>query len=345
MNIIKSVYIVEPSNQGWIIEKLMQHIIAELTARGISVEVGHPTNYSSQDVIFNSRFLVPTFNDKAKVNSLFVTHVDDRIKELELKVLLSKFNSFVCLSPEDAHFLSNLKGNSRGIVGINLPSLNLDVDPIKIAIFSNRYEDGRKNESWILDYCASCSDEFKRSFIFCFIGDNWASFCEALSKIDINYEIYRYSRAMPNEYEQCKKNLQSMDLLIYPGFDGGAMSIYDGIAAGLDILVSNISYHQHLSDEAILFNNKSEFFNELNKSISKVIARRDLLASRNISSYVEKLLHHWDSIAEGTNSHEDALYDADNKTLNKYRKNYKKITLSRIRSAMIRLIQTYLPFI
>lgn len=345
MNIIKSVYIVEPINQGWIIEKLMLHISAELTARGLAVEIGPSDNYSSQDVIFNSRFLTPTFNDKARVNSLFITHIDDKIKELELKVSLNKFNSFVCLSPEDANFVSGLKGSPDGVVGINLPSLHLDINPIRIAIFSSRYEDGRKNESWIFDFCKSCSQEFKSSFILCFIGDNWANFCHDLSEIDINYEIYRYSRSMPNEYEFCRKNLQSMDFLIYPGFDGGAMSVYDGIVSGASILASNISYHQHLSDEIILFNDKSEFYSELSKLIFKVIARRDSLASRNISSYVEKLLDHWISIASGIPQKEMTLYDHDNKTLNKYRKNYKKITLTRIRSSLIRLIQNYIPFI
>jgi hypothetical protein len=345
MNIIKSVYIVEPINRGWIIEKLMLHISAELTVRGLAVEIGPSANYSSQDVIFNSRFLTPFFHHKAKVNSLFISHIDDKLRELELKALFKKFNSFVCLSPEDAHFARGLKGSPGGVFGINLPSLHLDINPIRIAIFSSRYDDGRKNESWIFDYCKSCSDEFKRSFILCFIGDNWANFCDDLSKIDINYEIYRYSISMPNEYEFCKKNLQSMDFLIYPGFDGGAMSVYDGIVSGLNILASNISYHQYLSDEIILFNNKTEFHDELNKLIFKVIARRDSLVSRNISNYVEKLLDHWNSIASGTSQQEDDLCDLDSKTLNKYRKNYKKITLRRIGSTLIRLAQNHIPFI
>src|SRR5438045_2238467 len=101
---MRSVFIVEHANQGWVIEWLMRDIAATLIARGISARIGLPSDYDGEEAIFNSRYLEPFHDQRAKVNSIFVTHVDDRIRELELRRTFALLNSFVCLSPHDAEF-------------------------------------------------------------------------------------------------------------------------------------------------------------------------------------------------------------------------------------------------
>ena len=132
---IRNVFIVEPENQGWIIERLMRDIAAELASRGIQTRIGKGNQYGGEDVIFNSRYLVALSETRARVNSLFITHVDDRMKEQELRASFGRFNSFVCMSPHDAGFVAALKGDSVGITGIELPARDLAVRPIRIAFF------------------------------------------------------------------------------------------------------------------------------------------------------------------------------------------------------------------
>jgi hypothetical protein len=346
---IRSVYIIEHADQGWIIEKLMRDIAIQLQERGISVRIGPSDRYIDEEVIFNSRFLVPYFDDKAKINSLFITHIDDKIKENEVKFLFNRFNSFVCLSPQDAEFISALKGCASNIVGIELPPRDLKVRPIRIAIFSACYDDGRKNEHWIAEYFAGKSSADMQNFVFCFIGWDWEKFCASLGKLGGNYEIYRYSRLLPGEYELSKEVLATMDVLIYPGFDGGAMSIYDGINAGIQVIASNISYHRNLGESVALFDDKTGFFQVLDGLYVKHQQRKTILQERSISNYVDKLLDHWSALLVENSSYKTPLSESisqtpnnqnfDKKVLKLHRNNYKKISLNRIRSAIIRLIQ------
>lgn len=345
MNQIHSVYIVEPIDQGWIIERLMRDIAAELMCRGIPTRIGASEGYAGEDVVFNSRYLVPLSDARAKVNSLFITHVDDKIKEMQLKASFKGFNSFVCMSPQDADFITALKGGRNGVVGIDLPTRDLKVRPIRLAMFSACYEDGRKNETWITDYFRDKPAAYKQNFIFCFMGWGWEKFCTTLGELDMNYEIYRYSRFTPGEYDLYKEMLPSMDALIYLGFDGGAMSVYDGINAGLDIIASNISYHRGLGDSVTLFDDPVGFFRELDRLHAKNTGRKEVLQQRSVVAYTNQLVAHWNTLLQGEPPARDCvtldpLGPSEEKTLRMFRGHYKRLSLSRIRSAAIRLGQS-----
>jgi len=345
MQNIKNIYIVEPIDQGWIIERLMRDIAAELNYRGIPTRIGTCGNYAGEEVIFNSRYLVPLSDARAKVNSLFITHVDDTIKEMELKARFNNFNSFVCMSTQDADYVTALKGNRAGVVGINLPTRDLTVRPVRVAMFSACYEDGRKNEKWIIDYFRDKPTEYKESFIFCFMGWGWEKFCASLGDLDMNYEIYRYSRFMPGEYDMYKDILTKMDTLIYLGFDGGAMSVYDGINAGIDVIASNTSYHRGLGDTVMLFDDQSGFFSELDRLHYKSAGRKEALQRRSIDTYTDHLIAHWNTLLRSDTPASDcvatdALSLNETQTLELFRGHYKKLSLSRIRSAIIRAMQS-----
>lgn len=342
--LISSVYIVEAVDQGWIIERLMRDIAVELNARGISTVLGPIEGYGGQDVVFNSRYLVPFHDKRAKVNSLFITHIDDKIKEMQLKFSFNTYNSFVCLSSQDADFVAALNGGRKGVVGIDLPTRDLKVRPIRLAMFSAYYEDGRKNESWIIEYFRDKSSDFKQNFIICFMGSDWEKFSSILGELDLNYEIYRYSRILPGEYDFYKEKLALMDVLIYPGFDGGAMSVYDGITAGVDIIASNISYHRGLGDSVKLFDDQEGFFLELDSLHAKNAGRKCILQQRSVDAYTSHLVSHWNSLllGEPTANNGDPqapLGPTEKKTLQMFRSHYKSLSLGRIRSFLIRLIQ------
>jgi hypothetical protein len=197
---ISSVYIAEPANSGWIIERLIRALAQELKARGISTAVGPTDGYGGQDVLFNSRFLTAAPDSRARVNSMFITHVDDRLRESELRASLSQFNSLVCLSAHDADFIAGLNGDRSGVVGIDLPAFSANLRPVRLALFTARYPDGRKNEQWLLEYFKERPAVWRDSFVLCFMGWDWETFCVELASLNVNYEVYRYSRDLPGEY-------------------------------------------------------------------------------------------------------------------------------------------------
>ncbi|HCD17679.1 MAG TPA: hypothetical protein DEQ83_08560, partial [Rhodobiaceae bacterium] len=102
---LSRVFIVEPFNSGWIIEKLMRDIRDELHARGHGVRIGPPEHYQGEEIYFNSRYLYAAPQPEARVNSVFVTHIDDHGKESEIRRDFAKFDSFVCLSPQESGIL------------------------------------------------------------------------------------------------------------------------------------------------------------------------------------------------------------------------------------------------
>jgi hypothetical protein len=342
MSLIKSVFIVEPDDQGWIIERLMRELVMELEARGIAARIGVGKEYKGEEVVFNSRYLTPMHDQRARVNSLFITHVDDKLKEWELRSTFPKFDSHVCISPEDADFVAALKGSRAGVVGIELPTRETRVRPIRLAMFSARYEDGRKNERWILEYFRERPPEVRGSFVFSFLGWGWESFCAQLGELEMNYEIYRYSRFMPGEYEIYKEILPGTDALIYLGFDGGAMSVYDALAAGISVIASDTSYHRGLGPGVTLFATREEFFAQLDRLHEQYAARVASLRSRAMSSYADRLVAHWESLVSGSGGTTGTQPPAEQQaqTLDKFRSNYKRVGLSRLRSVLIRWAQT-----
>jgi hypothetical protein len=341
---ISSVFIVEPDDQGWIIERLMRDIAAELNRRGVTTRIGPGAEYQGEQVVFNSRFLIALSDPRALVNSLFITHVDDKVKELELRAALPKFNSFVCMSPHDAEYLVALRGDRRAVVGIELPAREMRVRPIRIVMFSARYEDGRKNEDWILEYFADKTPAQRGAFVFCFLGWGWEGFSARLAALDMNYEVYRYSRYVPGEYELYKEILPGADALIYLGFDGGAMSVYDALNAGIEVIASDTSYHRGLGDGVHLFADRAGFFRELDTLRERHAARVDTLNARTVGSYTMRLLQHWHEVlAEVTGTAVTAPPSAgEQQTLQQFRGQYKRLSFTRIRSAFIRWLQTRL---
>jgi hypothetical protein len=345
MHSIRSVYIVQPEDQGWIIERLMRDIAGELNARGIATSIGSGSGYRGEQVIFNSRFLIPLRDSRASVTSLFITHIDDRVKEFELRSTLDSFDSFVCLSPHDAEFVAALKGDRSGVVGIELPAREMVVRPIRIAFFSACYPDGRKNEQWIVECFRDRPAQQRAAFVFCFMGWGWESFCEQLADLDMNYEVYRYSRFFPGEYQLYKDVLKSTDVLIYPGFDGGAMSVYDAIGAGIDVLASDISYHRGLGDTVALFADREQFNAHIDRLLGKYQARVSALSSRSVKAYVDRLLDHWATVMSNRgggagNESGAGSMTGQRETIEGFRQHYKPVTPSRIRSFLIRRFLT-----
>ena len=334
---ISSVYIVEPDNQGWIIERLMRDLAQELSERGVATRIGPASSYAEEDVIYNSRYLTPFYDSRARVNSMFVTHIDDRIREAELRRSFGRFNSYVCISPHDAEFVSGIRGDGAGVIGIELPPRDESVRPIKLALFTARYEDKRKNEDWLIEYFRNKTPDARQRFILCFLGSDWERFCDRLAQIDMSFEVFRYSRELPNEYARYREVLAGCDVMLYLGFDGGAMSVYDAISVGVDVVAANASFHRGFGDGVRLFDTQADFFAELDRLCGQHESRQLALVNRTIRQYTGRLLDHWNACAGVTQPTEYVL--PNKQVVEEFRQRYHKIGYSRLRSAAIRLLQ------
>lgn len=343
-NRFKNVFILESFNEGWIIENLVRDIANQLKLCGISVRIGNASEYNAEEIVLHSRALYFKPLSAAKVNSVFITHVDNKLKEIEIKDIGKRANSLICMSPHNARILRSFGIDANKVIGIDLPHRGGNVRRPRIGIFSAFYDDGRKNENWILDYFKSIRKEERSNFIMCFIGQDWEKFCLSLASLGISYEVYRYDRSMPGEYEAQKDIISKLDYLLYPGFDGGAMSLYDGIEANINMIFSDQCYHKGI--EALdfsLFQDQESFFKMMNGISDKVKSRNQILQSRSIENYCNDLISHWNSLLSDDITHStkysyDNLQDSEIE-LENYRFHYKSLGLKGIMRSFWRLFK------
>ncbi len=333
--LINSVFIVESFNQGWIIEKLMQDLKKELELRNIEVNIGSEEKYNGEEVAFHSRAFYFKKINKAKINSVFMTHIDSHQKENEMRAISKEADSIVCMSENHADLISTMgfKGN---IIGINLPNRGGNVKRNRIGIFSDHYNDGRKNEKWLAEYLSKLSDEKRDNLIVCFLGHNWENFINTINQFNISYEIYRYSRTMPGEYHMQKEIISNLDYLLYMGFDGGSMSIYDALLGNTKLIISDQCYHKGINS-AILFRNKSELFDIFDNLINETQEKEIILNQRSIQHYTSKLLNHWASIHNSeisnySNNNNKNLSSEQEDSVKEFRSRYKTSFLETIKS-------------
>lgn len=294
---IESVFIVEPFNEGWIIEKLVRDIASQMRCMGINVRIGPQESYDNEMVAFHTRgyYFQPLVN--AVLNSVLMTHIDDVFKEQEMLSIAEKADSVICMSEHNAEIMWSMGASHEKVIGNNLPHRGGTVRRPRVGIFSARYSDGRKNEDWLLNYFKKTPIDHRNKLIICLIGYGWESFGATIAKLGISFEIYRYDRDLPGEYERQKDIVAGLDKLLYMGFDGGSMSVYDGMYANVDMIFSDQCYHRGLDKGLLLFSNQDEFFGLLDDIVFDVVSKELDLKARSIEAYAAKLLSHWSGLA------------------------------------------------
>ena len=286
---MRTIYI-NNSGAEWILHILGNDIYGGLTKMGYSCRIGDYHEYGGEDICFHMwwRRAVP-YKD-AQMNAVFVTHIDDKIKENDLLSMKDQFDIFFCMSPEDAVFLQELGFDKTKVFGLNLPTRNTYIRPVTIATFSNCYPQmGTKNERWLMDYCATHPNS--KLVNFCFIGHWWGECAEFLSKQGCSFEWHCVDRSLPYEYMFQQLKLTSADYYLYMGMDGGAMGTYDAYAMGLDLCVADDGYHKSIPDIPLKFLNKEDFFHCMDQIVEKQYRRYQFFKNTSVDNYVKSVAY------------------------------------------------------
>lgn len=322
------------SNPGveWILQILGNDILNGLTKLGYNCRMGQYHEYDGEEVCFHLWWRQAVPYKDAKINAVFVTHVDDSIKEADLVAMKDQFDIFFCMSPEDAVFLQELGFDKHKVFGLNLPSRNTYIRPVTLAIFSNCYTKMKtKNEQWLLDYCATHKDS--RLVNFCFIGHGWGEVGERLSQYGCSFEWHCIDRSLPYEYMFQQLKLTSADYYLYMGMDGGAMGTYDAYAMGLELCVADDGYHKSIPDQSLRFLNQEEFNYCLDQIIDKQVRRFEFFKANSIDNYVSKVAY----ILENRKYPEGSIVinSLDYSVKDKRRSNYFPLSFKRFRQLLI----------
>ena len=277
---------------GWIVGKIAEDITRELKSKGYTSNYGEPKDYNNEDVCYHMGWAYAKPQKNAKINSVFITHIDDKFKENLIVSMKDQFDSFVCMSYESKCFLEELGFDKNKVFGLPLPARNQYVKPLSLGVCCSYYKDNRKNEKWLLDFCENNSDINLVNFVF--IGPDWGKYLKMLSMFDCSFEWHNTSRNLPFEYQFQQNKLSNLDYYFYLGFDGGAMGTYDAYAYGNKLLISNQCYHKSIPNVEYSFKNYKEFEKQLSEILQTQKNKIIFFKEHTPVNYVSKLIRIWE---------------------------------------------------
>ncbi len=335
---------VDPS---WIVGAIARDIQSVLLDIGFKCRLGSPDEYNGEDICHHMGFAYAIPEKHAKYNSVFITHIDDKMKEKELMSIRDKFDLFVSMSSHDAEYITGLGIPREKVVGIVPPIRNPYVKPVSIGIMSACYDDGRKNEDWLIEFCRSHDVIGLLNFIF--IGPRWGKVVTLLEEIGIAFEWHYSNSHMEYEYEYQKTKLANTDYYIYLGFDGGAMGSLDAYGYGRRLILVKDSYHMDIPEVEHYIDNKTDFFKVVREICESHQQRLAFFRQNNAKQYTKKLLSTWiedrpelfpdveANASRDKSNHNVALSrEKLDQIVNLKRQKYTSLTFKRIISSLLR---------
>ena len=319
-------------SNDWIMGKIAYDIMDTSRALGHECRCGRFEDYQGEDVCYHLAYPQAVPIPQAKHNSVFYTHLNNVLKEKNFVGMKNQFDSFICMSPEDAEYLIELGFDSKKVFGMTLPVRNTYIKPISIGIFSACYPDGRKNESWIIDFCRKNEDAKLVNWVF--IGPGWGNVVKELESNHCSSEWHNVSRKMPFEYQFQQNILANLNYYIYMGMDGGAMGTYDAYAQDVPLCVTFDGYHKSIPDLDYSFDNKNSFFDQLGLITAKHSRRLDFFRTHTAENYVKWILDVWQGKPSEVISEHDKKCLNYNSVLEKKRKQYYKVDYSAIKNIL-----------
>lgn len=315
-------------SNDWIMGKIADDIQREVRNLGYECRSGSFDDYDGEEICYHLAYHIAVPIKKAKHNSVFYTHLNDVLKERNIVSIKDQFDSFICMSPEDAQFLIELGFDKNKVFGKILPVRNTYVKPISIGIFSACYPDGRKNEEWLIDYCSKNKKTQLVNFVF--VGPGWGKVCSELEERGCSFEWHKVSREMPFEYQFQQNKLSSLDYYIYMGMDGGAMGTYDAYAQDVPLCVTYDGFHKSIPNLDYTFDDKQTFFNQMDIVILKHSNRIDFFTENNPSNYAKWIIQVWKGQEFNTIDDTAKKCISYNTIVDKKRDQYYNVTFSKI---------------
>lgn len=324
-------------NDSWIMGKISSDIQVEAELMGYQCRRGATSDYDGEEICYHMAYHIAKPIAQAKHNSVFYTHLNDRLQEANLVSIKDQFDSFICMSPEDAQFLIELGFDSKKVFGKVLPVRNNYIRPISIGIFSACYPDGRKNEQWLIDFCRS--NENSKLVNFVFVGKGWSKTVIELEKLSCTYEWHNVSRSMPYEYQFQQNKLASLNYYIYMGMDGGAMGTYDAYAQDVPLCVTYDGFHKEIPTLDYCFDDKEGFIEQMSTVVKRHAERISFFNNHNPKDYVNWLISIWNGGEPDEITEDNKKCLSFNNVLEKKRQQYYPLNIVRVKEHIMKKIR------
>lgn len=318
-------------DSSWIIGKLADDMIKYLTLKGYECNKGKIENYAGEEIVYHLNYHMAKPIRGARHNSVFYTHSVNALYETDLECIKGEFDSYICMSPEDAEYLIELGFDSAKVFGRTLPIRSPYVKPLSIGIFSACYGYySVKNEDWLVEYCKHCSNAKYVDWVF--IGTGWGKITPQLEEMKCSFEWHNISRYLPYEYRFQQEKLSSLNYYIYMGMDGGAMGTYDAYAMDVPLCVTFDGFHKSIPDVEHTFDDKVSFFKQLDLIIDKHIRRLEFFNTHTPENYASWILSAWQGARPEIVSERDKKCISFTNVLEKKRAQYYSLNIYEIKT-------------
>jgi len=227
------------SNERWIVDDIVSRISLVLKGVPYGVEISDaPLLDADGYFCFNYpklRFFQGKFAPNAPVH-YYLTHIDTKAKHQLIESYAAI--GFVGCAMSHETFrrvteLSDYPDRFRFVSPVSM--LEAREQKFRVLICSKVYADGRKREGTVVDMSKCLTDE---SITFDIMGVGWEAIaCELRA---LGFEVNLYPEFVFDRYLRL---LESASLLLYPGFDEGAISVLDAIVVGTPVLCTAQGFH------------------------------------------------------------------------------------------------------
>ena len=283
--------IVLPLKDNWIFEDISKKLKKNLENKILKVRISR-NPLKNYDVYHHISYLNCNYKAlfKDKVNTAMITHIDTTSKLNIVLKLNAYIDSFTVQSLHTKKYVSKFLDKIKTKVIYVPPNDKIKFNKIKLAIFSNKYPDGRKNEKILIKTLKKLSPKIFEIFI---MGKNWEK--EIIQIKKLNYDCNHIKKFNINVY---KNILSKIDYLLYLGFDVGSISFMDGLKSGTKLIVTNQGFHKDFSKfiDYKINNINNDLFKYLSKIQKDRILKNKFINEINYKNFAAKHLNLWSQI-------------------------------------------------
>jgi len=304
--------VLDGGNHGWILEKIAIRLQAHISELGITCDIAAAPSHDAS-VNFWMQYTDRTLMDVIRTSTIpprfkalaLVTHVDESFKLARIKQLEESGVGLMFMSEFHAKEIKSMLNYEKDFWTALIPSdHNSGPRKFRIGLVSKWYPDGRKNESWIIDFAKmGLLDNCE----FSVVGQGWEETVSVLRSYGVECRIFNGVEDRVPDYLNIKEYYDYIDLYIYFGFDEGALGSLDAYVFKRDLLVSRQGFH-------------TEFILDENSFVDSQLDAQEkfILKKKNFEQWAESLSKWtWNLYVENLMG----FIDIHNKELN--RPNYK----------------------
>ncbi|MEO6323142.1 MAG: hypothetical protein ABIT01_09315, partial [Thermoanaerobaculia bacterium] len=290
--------IISAENTSWIIGKMGERLVQELTRAGVAATMGSDPDDSADINHWMSYGMVS--RRAGRKSTVCITHIDDPYKTAHLASILGvSVDLGLCMSRDMRRALVQW-GIPADRLWYVLPAHDVPAAPtrIRIAIATRLYPDGRKREALLLRLAGELD---LAPFHFEIGGGGWDAVVPRLREAGATVAWDPGTADYQADYRALITAMSTCEYYLYLGMDEGSLGTLDALALGLKTIATPQGFHL---DAPAGLTEPVETYEQLLEVFSRLAAQRqERLASVRDWTWEQNALDHllvWNALLEGS---------------------------------------------